>query len=165
MLNSTESLTRYFKKVIELAKLSPDPRTQVGALILDVNDELVSEGYNHPLSGCDDYVNLGLAKNFVMRHAERTAIREAIGKYGVQGIVGGSLITNGIPCQPCAYSVIEYGIKRIYVLARYDKLVPKDKIEYFRDCEKLLTSTGVFVYRIDCELNEKLRFDGELIEV
>lgn len=162
---SSIDLTNYFKNVIELAKLSPDPRTQVGAVLLDVNGELLSEGYNHPLRGCADYTSLNLPKNFVMRHAERTAICEAIAKYGAQAVVGSSMVTNSVPCRDCSDDCITYGVRSIYILKSYDKLVPTDKITYFKNCEKLLTSAGVFVYRVDCALNKKLLFDGELINV
>ena len=142
--------------VYKVASLSSDPRTQVGALVYDVNDNLLAASCNYALA---DWLSHDFSKNFVMDHAERAAIRAAAGYCGAQAMKGATLITLGIPCVDCAREIIGWGIKKVIVHDKYDGLTPHK--EYFGQVEKLLRLRDVEIVRLSGDFGQLL-FDGEL---
>ena len=95
----------YMKKCFELAlkgegNTSPNP--MVGCVVLDKNNNIVSEGFH---------------KKCGENHAERDALL----KIKPENCEGGTLVVNLEPCShygktpPCADLIIEYGIKKVVV--------------------------------------------------
>ena len=95
----------YMKKCFELAlkgegNTSPNP--MVGCIVLDKNNNIVSEGFH---------------KKCGENHAERDALL----KIKPENCEGGTLVVNLEPCShygktpPCADLIIEYGIKKVVV--------------------------------------------------
>jgi dCMP deaminase len=109
--------TEYFLLIAENVKLkSKDKSTQIGAVIVGRNKEILSTGYNSFPRGLND--NLPARqdrpeKYYFFEHAERNAIYNAA-RVGTP-IEGASIfITSGPPCADCARGIINAGIKTVY---------------------------------------------------
>jgi dCMP deaminase len=119
------SWKQYFLELAILtSKRSKDPNTQVGAVIVDNLNKIVSVGYNGFPRGCSDdqfpwCKEDGLNnKNLYVVHAEINAILNSSNK-------GEILYTTLFPCNDCTKALIQYGIKKIY----YKDI--KKKFKYF----------------------------------
>lgn len=153
----------YMRKALNCAKLSPDPRTQIGAVIVHERGTILAIACNKPHPKTLDYEVLGIPKNMAMHHAERGAIAWAVrAKHDLNKV---TLVTNGVPCHNCAHDIIAYGIKNLVVHSRFDELIPEDKHEYFGQCEKMLLQEGVSISRCSTKFNMQLLFDGEVVTI
>jgi dCMP deaminase len=102
-------------RFIELAKLvgswSKDPSTQVGAVIVDDNNRIVSVGYNGFPQGIMDNERLQDrdTKYKIVVHGEINAIL-----FANKSVAGCTLYTIPFePCPRCAGLIIQSGIKRV----------------------------------------------------
>ena len=95
----------HMKRCIELARLGEghvSPNPQVGCVVLDRYNNVISEGYHH-------------------EYGEDHAERDALLKLGVEDAIGGTLVVNLEPCShygktpPCADLIIERGLKRVVI--------------------------------------------------
>lgn len=108
--------TQYFLNIAHQVKLkSKDQRTQIGAVIVGPDHEIVSTGYNSFPRGIDDWIDERQErpeKYYWFEHAERNAIYNAA-RIGVatKGCV--MYLTCGMPCADCARGIINAGIKAI----------------------------------------------------
>ena len=106
----------YFMGLSHLSGLrSKDPNTQVGAVIVDENNRVVSIGYNGFPSGVsDDEFPWGReggvldTKYAFVVHAELNAILNS-----QRSVRGCSLYVSLFPCNECAKAIIQAGIKTI----------------------------------------------------
>ncbi len=139
--------TKWMKRAISLASLgknttSPNPR--VGAVILDRNGNLISEGFHHKAG---------------MPHAEAMAFNNLN-----KDPKGGSMYVNLEPCchkgktPPCVDQVISSGIKKVYIsIEDPDKRVSGKGIKFLKQagievhlglCKKeALDLNKAFIYR------------------
>lgn len=94
-----------------IASWSYDPRTKVGAVIVDEKNRVVSVGYNGFPRGVDDaphrYEDRS-TKHLFVAHAERNAIDNA-----PLMVDGCTLYVPLKPCVECAKSIIQKGISRV----------------------------------------------------
>lgn len=114
----------YFMGVAILSsKRSKDPRTQVGACIVNKNLRIVGIGYNGFPRGCSDTEfpwekegNFLDTKYPYVVHAEVNAILNSL-----ENLTGSKLYVTLFPCCECAKQVIQAGIEEvIYMDAKYD---------------------------------------------
>lgn len=100
-----------------VAMKSKDESTHIGAVIVGLDNEIRSTGYNSFVRGLDDNVlerQERPEKYYWFEHAERNAIYN-------NSLMGGSslkdcrMFTNGIPCTDCARGIIQSGIKEVIV--------------------------------------------------
>ena len=109
--------TEYFLNIAEQVKLkSKDQSTQIGAVIVGIDNEVLSTGYNSFPRGLDDNKperQERPEKYFWFEHAERNAIYNAA-RMGTP--IDGTTIylTSGPPCADCARAIINSGIKTVY---------------------------------------------------
>ncbi len=107
----------YFLNIAESGKLkSKDQRTQIGAVIVGKNNEIVSTGYNSFPRGINDYVEerqVRPEKYFWMVHGELNAILNAA-RIGVSTNNCRIYLTCGIPCSGCGRAIINAGITKVY---------------------------------------------------
>ncbi len=112
----------YFMGVAVLAaKRSKDPNTQVGACIVDENNVILSTGYNGFPIGCSDDIfpwdrsadDETETKYPYVVHAELNAILNAGGK----SLRGARIYVALFPCNECAKSIIQSGIKEVVYLS------------------------------------------------
>ena len=109
--------TEYFLNIAEQVKLkSKDQSTQIGAVIVGIDNEVLSTGYNSFPRGMDDSKQERQErpeKYFWMEHAERNAIYNAA-RIGVSTKNTTMYLSCGIPCADCARGIINAGITRIF---------------------------------------------------
>ena len=135
--------TKWDERFIELAKLvgswSKDPSTQVGAVIVDQKNRIVSVGYNgFPQKISDnDRLNDRDKKYNVIVHAEANAIL-----FANRDLSGCTIYTYPFqPCSSCSGLIIQSGIKRV-VTVRDDN--PRWKQDFYIS-EQMLTEAGVHI--------------------
>ncbi len=109
--------TDYFLNIAEAIKLkSKDKSTQIGAVIVGKDNEILSTGYNSFPRGLDDSIEERQErpeKYFWFEHAERNAIFNAA-RIGVSLKNSTIYITSGIPCMDCARGIVNSGIKTVW---------------------------------------------------
>jgi len=108
----------FMSMVFLVAMKSKDDNTNIGAVIVDNDNRVVSVGYNGMPRGVDDtkkdrYKKPG--KLLWFEHAERNSIYNA-----KRDLEGCRMYTNGIPCADCARAVIQSGIKEVIVHKKWN---------------------------------------------
>lgn len=136
----------YFRNLANNVKLkSKDSKTQIGAIIVGKDNEIVSTGYNSFPRGIDD-TNTNRQerpeKYFWFEHAERNAIYNAA-RIGVSTKGTTMYLSHWFPCADCARGIINSGITTIYC----DKINIKDKstsyVESFKRSKEMLLEADV----------------------
>jgi dCMP deaminase len=109
--------SEYFLNIAETVKLkSKDRRTQIGAIIVGKDNEIVSTGYNSFPRGINDDVEerqVRPEKYYWMVHGEMNAILNAA-RIGVSTNGCKMYLTCGVPCSNCGRAIINAGIKEVY---------------------------------------------------
>lgn len=107
----------YYRQLANTVKLkSKDRYTQIGAVIVGKDGEIVSTGYNSFPRGLDDGLDFRQErpeKYYWFEHAERNAIYNAA-RIGVSTKGTTMYLSCGLPCADCARGIINSGIKRIF---------------------------------------------------
>jgi dCMP deaminase len=108
----------YFRNLTHQIKLkSKDQNTQIGAVIVGKDREIVSTGYNsfpRGLSDNESYRQERPEKYYWFEHAERNAIYNAA-RIGVSTKGCTMYLSCGIPCADCARGIINAGIRKVFV--------------------------------------------------
>lgn len=112
----------YFMSIAKLSSLrSKDPSTQVGACIVSSDNRILSIGYNGAPNGFDDedfpWEREGKpvdTKYMYVCHAELNAILNFRGNK--RDLEGSKLYASLFPCNECAKSIIQSGIKEVIYL-------------------------------------------------
>ena len=105
-----------FKNILrEIALLSKDRNTQVGAIALDDNNNIVSTGYNGFPRGVNDDVEERHQRPEKYRwtsHAEENLVAQAA--YMGKSLKGCTILVSSLfACECCARMIIQSGIKKI----------------------------------------------------
>ena len=103
--------SRFLALAEHVAEWSQDPRTKVGAVIVDEQKRVVSMGYNgfpRGVNDSDERYNDRSTKHLFVCHAERNALDNA--PHSVQGC---TMYVPLIPCNECAKSIIQNGISKV----------------------------------------------------
>jgi dCMP deaminase len=94
---------------------SKDRYTQIGAVVVGSDNQIVSTGYNSFPRGIDDTIDERQErpeKYYWFEHAERNSLYNAA-LIGVSTKGCTMYLTCGIPCSDCARGIINSGIKKI----------------------------------------------------
>ena len=156
------SWDEYFMGVSLLSSMrSKDPSTQVGACIVSDDNKIMSVGYNGFPRGCSDdefpWERSGEHPNdkkypFVC-HAELNAILNA----GGQNLSGSRIFVALFPCNECAKSIIQSGIKEVVYIS--DKYADS---EGTRASKRMLNAAGVKLTKFKSDNKElKISFNEE----
>jgi dCMP deaminase len=109
--------TEYFLNIAEQVKLkSKDESTQIGPVIVGIDNEVLSTGYNSFPRGMDDSKQERQErpeKYFWFEHAERNAIYNAA-RVGTALKNSTIYLTSGVPCMDCARGIVNSGIKVVW---------------------------------------------------
>lgn len=105
-----------FKNILrEIALLSKDRNTQVGAIALDDNNNIVSTGYNGFPRGVNDDIEERHQRPEKYRwtsHAEENLVAQAA--YMGKSLKGCTILVSSLfACESCARMIIQSGIKKI----------------------------------------------------
>lgn len=111
---------RFLELADHIAQWSKDPRTKVGAVVVDHKNRVVSMGYNGFPRGVFDFnerYDDRPTKHLYVAHAERNALDNA-----PLMVEGCTLYSPLLPCHECAKSIIQKGITRVvsYYVDRED---------------------------------------------
>ena len=141
--------TDYFLNIAEQVKLkSKDQSTQIGAVVVGLDNEVLSTGYNSFPRGLDDSKQERQErpeKYFWFEHAERNAIYNAA-RIGVSLKNSTIYLTSGIPCMDCARGIVNSGIKVVWC-KRVCTTKNKEKWEESQmKSMQLLNESGVQVF-------------------
>lgn len=127
----------FTEMAVLISQRSKDPNTQVGAVIVDTDNVIVSIGYNGFPRGCSDDKfpwdkgdGMNNKKLYVC-HAEMNAIINTN-----KDLNNCKIYTTLFPCNECAKVIIQKKIRKIYYLDRKDNLSTKAS-------KKMLKSAGV----------------------
>lgn len=155
------SWDEYFMGVALLASLrSKDPSTQVGACIVGPDNIILSTGYNGFPRGCSDdefpWEREGLETEtkypFVV-HAELNAILNAGGK----SLRDARIYVALFPCNECAKSIIQAGIREVIYLSDKYAHTPGTRMS-----KRMLHAAGVELRQLQPSRDALvLRFDAE----
>ena len=156
------SWDEYFMGVSLLSSMrSKDPSTQVGACIVSDDNKIMSVGYNGFTRGCSDdefpWERSGEHTNdtkypFVC-HAELNAILNA----GGHNLSGSRIFVALFPCNECAKSIIQSGIKEVVYIS--DKYADS---EGTRASKRMLKAAGVKLTKFKSDNKElKISFNEE----
>ena len=108
---------QYFRELAHTVKIkSKDTNTQIGAVIVGKDKEIVSTGYNSFPRGIDDKKDERQErpeKYYWFEHAERNAIYNAA-RIGVSTKGTTMYLSCGVPSSDCARGIINAGITRIF---------------------------------------------------
>jgi len=111
----------YFVKMARLvATRSKDQNTQIGAVIVGPDNEVISTGYNSFPRGINDDISERQErpeKYFWIEHSERNAIYNAA-RHGVKLKGCRIFMSCYIPCTDCARAIIQVGIKEVILGSR-----------------------------------------------
>ena len=135
------SSTKWDNRFLDMAKLvatwSKDPSTNVGAVIVDNDNRVISLGYNgFPKKILDNgrLENRDQKYNIVV-HAEANALL-----FANKSVSGCTLYTYPFqPCSRCASLIIQSGIKRVVTIRNNDERW----IENFKLAKALLRESGI----------------------
>ena len=133
---------RYLRLAKEVATWSKDPSSQIGAVAVSDNRQVLATGYNGFPRGVNDlpgrYDDRELKYKYVV-HAEQNVIYNAT--YNGVSLDGSTLYVWGLPvCSDCAKGVIQVGIKR--VVMPIDKY-PTQWVESFSQTSLMFDEAGV----------------------
>ena len=105
--------TEYFLNIAEIVKnKSKDLNTKIGVVIVGIDNEIISTGYNSFVRGINDNDPKRQErpeKYYWFEHAERNAIYNAA-RIGVSTKGCIMYLSCGIPCADCARAIIQAGI-------------------------------------------------------
>lgn len=146
------SWDEYFMGIALLSAMrSKDPNTQVGACIVDLENRILSTGYNGFPSGCSDDVfpwnregDFQETKYPFVVHAELNAILNARGK----NLTNCKIYVGLFPCNECAKAIIQSGIKEVVYLS--DKYADTDGTKVSK---RMLNAAGIKLVQLNprCE--------------
>lgn len=104
---------RFLNLADHIAQWSKDPRTKVGAVIINDNRQILGIGYNGFPRGVDDdtcrYNDRGI-KHLFVAHAERNALDNCFADLHSHSA---TLYSSVFPCCDCAKGIIQRGIRRV----------------------------------------------------
>ena len=157
---------RFMREVYLVASQSKDPRTKIGAVIIEDND-IISTGYNGFPRGILDleerYNNREIKTQFV-KHAESNAILNAARKGS--STRNSILFTQGIPCNECMKDIIQAGIKKIVCHKQWPNLFSSEKWVQSINISKILMLEAdielVWLYKV---LNIDGFLDNNVIKI
>jgi dCMP deaminase len=136
--------TKWDERFLGLAKVvgswSKDPSTQVGAVIVDCNNRIISIGFNGFPKGVKDseerLCNREVKYDIIV-HAEANALM-----FANRSVEGCTLYTWPFqPCSKCAALIIQSGIKRVVSVVRDDNRWKKN----FDIARQLFKESGIIM--------------------
>lgn len=108
----------------EVAKKSKDPKTKVGAVIVDSDNRIVSTGYNGMVKGINEN-KLWEDKHPFVIHAEMNAAL-----FSRKDYLGGCTVYVTLsPCLNCMKHLFQLGVRSIFYDTIYTKFTAKDRAD------------------------------------
>ena len=141
---------KYIHLAKEISTWSKDPSTQVGAVVVGCDGQILSQGFNgfpRGIKDSDERLNDRIVKYELVVHAEMNAIYNA-SLNGVS-LKDSVLYVYGLPvCNECAKGIIQCGIKK--VVAMRPQIYNSEWDKSNKNAEALFREADV-MYLIDIE--------------
>lgn len=109
---------KWINKAQQFAEWSKDRSHKVGCVIVDKDNQLITQGYNGFPRGVNDDIDCRHerpSKYDYTEHAERNALYNAA-RIGVS-VKGCTIYTQLFPCVDCARGIIQTGLSRVVTYA------------------------------------------------
>jgi dCMP deaminase len=132
---------------------SKDRSTKVGAIILGIQNEPLTWGYNgfpRKANDANEARHERPLKYVWTEHAERNAIYNAA-RTGAK-LLGSSMYVTMAPCTDCARAIIQAGVERLYLKAKcFDGTNPRQAawLESWPVVKSMFQECGVEVWVLD----------------
>lgn len=144
----------WMQKALLLAdKAAQDSEIPVGAIVV-LNDEIIGEGYNSPISHCDPTA-----------HAEIQAIRDACKRMNNYRLPGATLYVTLEPCSMCAGAIVHSRIARVVYGATEPKSGVAESQGHFFDApflnHRVEVSAGVLSETASLQLTQFFQYRRE----
>ena len=145
--------SEFLAQCIELAGDSPDPSTQVGAIVVGPDREIIGKGIND--WACGHSGNRGWIENkqFYMEHAERNALFQAVRAGFWRKIGWSTLYAPWSACAECARVISSFGVKR---LVRYKPMMDSELGAVWRSSivagDEIMKLNGVEIIEVNGSL-------------
>ncbi len=134
----------YYLQIAEItAKKSKDPSSQVGCVIVDPNNKIVSTGFNGFVAGCDETqmtYERPMKYNLII-HAEMNALM-----FANQSVKGCTVYVTHHPCDNCFKHLLQAGIKQVYYKSK--SVIERFSQDQLEAIDKLQKATGVNIEQI-----------------
>lgn len=107
---------------------SKDPSTQIGAFVVNANNEQLGMGYNGaPQAIPDNKIDWSRPNKYkYVVHAEKNAIRYAVAARGKAAVEGATIYVSAMPCVGCMLEIVTYRLGRVvYGLTSATMLTPE----------------------------------------
>ena len=145
--------TKWDYRFMDVAELvsswSKDPSTQVGAVAVR-DRQILATGYNGFPRGIDDSEERLYNRPFkydMTVHAELNCVLNA--QYNGVSLRGADLYVFGLPvCSNCAKSLVQVGLKNIFIRARKKSHAGVDWEEDFKASKRIFEEVDIGWYRI-----------------
>jgi dCMP deaminase len=155
---------RWLHRAYDVAKTSPDPRTQNGAVLVNPDNWEIGSGPNRFALGVQhthERWHTDLKYDFIL-HAERSAIYAAV--RGLSCIPGSTLYCPWAACDACALTIIECGIKRVVGHKSVHHVGRPDWEASIGRAMEMFKEAGVTFEELEHHFGIKLRFGGQEVE-
>lgn len=131
---------RFFNLALHVSEWSKDPRTVVGAVVVNDQKQVIGLGFNGFPRGVKDtperYIDRPTKQLFVS-HAEQNALDSCFSDPR-----GATLYSSLFPCFHCAKSIIQRGIKRVVTTQPLQEGAP----HHFEVSQTMFSESGVEVW-------------------
>lgn len=140
---------RYMKMADLVATWSKDPDRQVGAIAVGNKGQILSQGYNGFPRKIEDNERLqSRDKLKFMVHAEANLVYNTMHNGG--SLLDSSIFISGLPpCLDCSKSLIQVGVKDIYVQSQHLKEVSQNWVENLEESRLLLQEAKIGLHYVD----------------
>jgi len=137
VISKVDKIKAYMRMAYEVAGLSPDIETQVGAIMLSPEGRIIASSFNGFLRGAPDHElpNTRPGKYEYIQHAERNILYNC----SYEGIrtKDTTIICTLSPCTDCLRACFQAGIKTII----FDKLYSKfDNLNFYKNLKDVEVS-------------------------
>ena len=159
----------------DLARMSKDPSTQTGSILVHMEDETMrGGGFNHLPEGMDEAILHTPEKYPNIIHAEDDSIQKYAEEHGEDTLPSCVMVAPWFACRDCAEAIVKAGIKLVVghkqIFEFADEVYKKREDwserwnDSIHDAFDLFEKHGVkyAVFDIEMDLAEPIRVGGEL---
>jgi len=155
----------YMRHQYLASEKSKDPSTKIGAVLVR-EDNIISIGYNGFPRGIEDTkdrLENREEKYFYVVHAEANAILNAA-RNGI-ATYNSILYTSGMPCNECAKSIIQAGIRKVCIHSQYPSLSHGKWSKSVSKATEMFKEANISLYQYNKVLNIDCIINGEKVRV
>lgn len=145
-MHTEKWIQRWLQQAKQVASWSKDPGTKVGAIAVDDDGVVLSQGFNGFPRGIDDSPERLNDRSFKLDHVVHAELNCILNAARTRNsLLGSSMFVFGLPvCHRCAPCVIQAGIKDVYMLV--PEIIKRDWAESWSKSHAMFQEVGVGTY-------------------